>query len=199
MALSAPPRPSPPGREFRWRITHFRLIRGAVAAAVSGFDARRESAVINDAVREDIRHSVLCWLATVDENGQPNVSPKELFTDHGEDAILIADIASPVSVRNLARNPLVCVSFVDVFRQRGFKIAGRTRLIAPVDPDFAVYGARLQELAGPDFQVRHAIHVAVTRISRIWAPSYALFPDRTVEDQQARAHAAYGVRPASSA
>jgi predicted pyridoxine 5'-phosphate oxidase superfamily flavin-nucleotide-binding protein len=152
-------------------------------------------AVINDAVREDIRNSVLCWLATVDEKGQPNVSPKEIFTDHGNDAILIADIASPVSVRNIVRQPLVCVSFVDVFRQRGFKIAGRARLIPPEHPDFAATGARLQEMAGTDFKVRRAIHVTVNRISRIWAPSYALFPDRSVEDQQARGYATYGVRP----
>lgn len=152
--------------------------------------------MINDAVREDIRNSVLCWLATVDDDGQPNVSPKEMFTDHGEDAILIADIASPVSVRNIARQPLVCVSFVDVFRQRGFKVAGRARLISPEHPDFAIYGARLQDMAGADFKVRQAIHVTVTKISRIWAPSYALFPDRTPEEQQARGYATYGVRPA---
>lgn len=151
--------------------------------------------MINDAVREDIRNSVLCWLASVDEDGQPNVSPKEIFTDHGDDVILIADIASPMSVRNIERQPLVCVSFVDVFRQRGFKIAGRARLIPPEHPEFEVTGARLQNLAGADFKVRQAIHVTVTRISRIWAPSYALFPDRTVEEQQARGHATYGVRP----
>ncbi len=151
--------------------------------------------MINEAVRTDIRNSVLCWLATVDEDGQPNVSPKEIFIDHGDDAILIADIASPVSVRNIAGRSLVCVSFVDVFRQRGFKIAGRARLIAPEHPDFADFGLPLQQAAGPDFQVRQAIHVTVTRISRIWAPSYALFPDRTVEEQQARGYTTYGVRP----
>ncbi len=151
--------------------------------------------MINDAVREDIHNSVLCWLATVDEHGQPNVSPKEIFTDHGDDAILIADIASPVSVRNIARQPLVCVSFVDVFRQRGFKIAGRARLIPPEDPDFAVTGTRLQMMEGADFKVRQVIEVTVTRISRIWAPSYSVFPDRTVEEQQTRAYATYGVRP----
>lgn len=156
----------------------------------------KSTIVISDSVREDIRNSVLCWLATVDEHGQPNVSPKEIFTDHCDDSILIADIASPVSVRNIARQPLVCVSFVDVFRQRGFKIAGRARLIPPEHPEFAVTGVRLQELAGAGFKVRQAIHVTVTRVARIWAPSYALFPDRTVEEQQARGYATYGVRPA---
>lgn len=152
--------------------------------------------MFNDAVFEDIANSVLCWLATVGEDGQPNVSPKEIFTAHGSDALLIADIASPVSVRNIAHNPLVCVSFVDVFAQRGFKIAGRARLVEREDPEFATFGPILADLAGPDFPVRRAIHVTATRVSRVRAPSYTLFPDRTVEEQRERGYATYRVRPA---
>lgn len=152
--------------------------------------------MLNDAVREDIRNSVLCWLASVDDTGQPNVSPKELFTDHGDDALVIADIASPVSVRNIGAQPLVCVSFVDVFRQRGFKIAGRARLVTREEPDFSDVSARLLEMAGPDFHIRRVIHVSITRIARIWAPSYALFPERSVDEQRRRGMATYGVRPA---
>ncbi len=77
-------------------------------------------ALLTRAVREDLDHAVLCWLATVDEDIVPNVSPKEIFCAHGDDALLIANIASPGSMRNIARNPRVCVSFIDVFRQRGF-------------------------------------------------------------------------------
>lgn len=152
--------------------------------------------MLNEAVREDIRNSVLCWLATVDADGQPNVSPKEMFVDHGDNALVIADIASPVSSRNVATNPLVCVSFIDVFRQRGFKIAGRARIVERDDPEFDVVGARLVAMAGPDFRVRQIIHVTISKVSRIWAPSYAIFPDRTVEEQRRRGLATYGVRDA---
>ena len=68
------------------------------------------------------RKSVLCWLATADAKGQPNVSPKEIFTFYGAEFLLIANIASPSSVRNIAANPLVCVSFIDIFVQKGFKV-----------------------------------------------------------------------------
>ncbi len=30
-------------------------------------------------MKESAARSVLCWLATIDETGQPNVSPKEIF------------------------------------------------------------------------------------------------------------------------
>ncbi|WP_274423291.1 pyridoxamine 5'-phosphate oxidase family protein [Chelativorans sp. YIM 93263] len=47
---------------------------------------------INQAVRTDIANSVLCWLATVDSEGIPNVTPKEIFTSYSDDRIIIADI-----------------------------------------------------------------------------------------------------------
>jgi len=53
---------------------------------------------------------VLCWLATVSEKGVPNVSPKELFIFEQEKQLLIANIASPQSVKNIRANPQVYVS-----------------------------------------------------------------------------------------
>jgi len=46
---------------------------------------------------------VLGWLATVNANGEPNVSPKEIWKFDGVDRLLIANIASPTSASN---NPL---------------------------------------------------------------------------------------------
>ena len=150
---------------------------------------------LNDAVRTDIDNSVLCWLATVDPDGMPNVTPKEIFAAHGDDRIVIADIASAGSVRNIAGHPKVCLSFVDVFRQRGFKITGTARIVARDAPEFATLATDLLTLAGPDFPIRNVIVVDIARIARIWAPSYALFPDRTEAERMQAAYDLYGVRP----
>ncbi|MHB2264149.1 pyridoxamine 5'-phosphate oxidase family protein [Aliihoeflea sp. PC F10.4] len=149
---------------------------------------------LNDAVRTDIANSVLCWLATVDVDGMPNVTPKEMFAAFGDDRLVIADIMSAGSVRNIAAYPKVCVSFVDVFRQRGFKITGTARIVAADAPDFALLSADLVQMAGPDFPIRNVIEVTIARISRIRAPSYILFPERTEDEHIARTHKTYGVR-----
>lgn len=59
---------------------------------------------------------MLCWLATVDAQGQPNVSPKEVWAIADDRHVVVANIASPVTVRNIAQQPQVCLSFVDVLR-----------------------------------------------------------------------------------
>lgn len=157
---------------------------------------KHERPKINQAMRTDIENSVLCWLATVDGSGTPNVTPKEIFSCYGDDCIAIADIASANTVRNIRVHPSVCVSFIDVFRQRGFKVVGSATIIEPQDPDFAVVGAELLRMAGGDFPIRHIILIRIERISRIWAPSYTLFPDRTEEERMQGAYETYGVIPA---
>ena len=151
---------------------------------------------INQAIKTDIENSVLCWLATVDTAGVPNVSPKEIFDSYNDDRIVIADIASSNSVRNIRAHPAVCVSFIDVFRQRGFKIVGTATIIPREGDDFLVVGAGLLKMAGEDFPIRNVISIEIGRISRIWAPSYAIFPDRTEADQMRLAFQTYGVLPA---
>lgn len=79
---------------------------------------------MDHAVTELLDRSVLCWLATVGGDGTPTVSPKELFVAAPPDRVLIADVASPRSVRNIRARPQVCVAAVDVFEQRGFQLYG---------------------------------------------------------------------------
>ncbi|MGP5019843.1 ANTAR domain-containing protein [Vreelandella alkaliphila] len=62
------------------------------------------SDLITTEVRESVERSVLCWLATSDENGQPNVSPKEVFAVADSQNIVVANIASPRSAKNIRAN-----------------------------------------------------------------------------------------------
>ena len=66
---------------------------------------RKDRGPINQAVKTDLKNSVLCWLATVDPTGVPNVTPEEIFASDGDDRVVIADIASSNSVRNIRLQP----------------------------------------------------------------------------------------------
>lgn len=150
---------------------------------------------INDALRRALDDSVLCWLASADADGAPNVSPKEVFAPLGDDRIVIAEIASARSAANLRANPRACVSFIDVFRQRGFKVEGAAAVLAPGEEGFAAAVAPLEEITAGLFPIRHVISVAVEKVSPIVAPSFSLYPDRDEAERIAETHAAYGVRP----
>ncbi|MBL7828024.1 MAG: pyridoxamine 5'-phosphate oxidase family protein [Saprospiraceae bacterium] len=134
-------------------------------------------------IKHYIDHCVLCWLATCNAALVPNVSPKEVFTYAGDHTLLIADIASAGSVRNVEQNPNVCVSFVEVFIQKGFKLIGKARVLRPGDADFAPSLERLLPLVSEEFPIRSIFSIDVQRTERILAPSYFLFPDTTEEQQ----------------
>ncbi|SDX62595.1 pyridoxamine 5'-phosphate oxidase family protein [Roseicitreum antarcticum] len=139
--------------------------------------------------------AVLCWLATVDADNRPNVSPKEIYAQTGADRLVIADIASARSVRNIRANPAVCVSLIDVFLQRGRKLEGQAEIIAPDHPGFTELAAPLVAMTGGKFPIRHVISLHIARTTPILAPSYRHTPDRSVADLQADAYQTYGVQP----
>ncbi|MGB1026124.1 MAG: pyridoxamine 5'-phosphate oxidase family protein, partial [Rhodospirillaceae bacterium] len=122
-------------------------------------------------VKADADKAVLCWLATVGTDGVPNVSPKQLWAVQGDGTVRIANIASPKTVANLAGNPWACLSFIDIFRQKGFKLVGQTQVIAADAPAFPDLVAPLAAWAGDRFPIKDVILLSVESIERIWAPS----------------------------
>lgn len=138
--------------------------------------------------------SVLCWLATSGLDAAPNVSPKEIFKFINEELMLIANIASPESERNIRINPQVCVSFIDIFEQRGFKVKGSARIVTSSEDEWTDYITVLKELAGEGFPIKNIFEIKVKSSVKILAPSYFLFPETTTENQRENALSTYDVK-----
>ena len=139
--------------------------------------------MLDNSLIQSIDNAVLCWLATVSSNGQPNVSPKEIFTHYGSDHILIANIMSPNSIKNIKQNDQVCVSFIDVLVQKGHKVKGSAEIIEKSNTEFKVLHDKLYAIAGPDFPILSIIKIKIDAIAPIIAPRYVLFPQTKEEDQ----------------
>lgn len=153
--------------------------------------------MLSPEVLDCANRSVLCWLATVDASGQPNVSPKEVFAAFDTEHLVVANIASPRSVRNIESNPQVCVSFIDVFVQKGFKVLGTARVVRNQDADYLHWARPLQAMAGDRFPIHSVIVVRATEVEPILAPSYRLYAAETTEASQVEsAMRAYRVQPA---
>ncbi len=135
--------------------------------------------MLTQAVKKSMDQSVLCWLATSSADAHPNVSPKEIFTYYGEDIILIANIASPNSLRNIKVNPKVCVSFIDILVQKGFQVKGHATIVTKEVTNFSIYHDLLYQIAGPNFPFSSLFEVKIEQVKPIIAPKYILFPDTT--------------------
>ena len=151
--------------------------------------------MINDNVKKYIDKSVLCWLATCDNELFPNVSPKEMFTYQDDSTLLIANLASPNSIDNIMKNPNVCVSFVDIFVQKGYKLQGKAAIVDKADIEFNSKVKPLTDLFSDKFPIESVIEIVVTKVDTIQAPSYFVYADTTEEIQIMNAMKTYNVKP----
>ncbi|MEC7265421.1 MAG: pyridoxamine 5'-phosphate oxidase family protein [Bacteroidota bacterium] len=144
-------------------------------------------------IKNYIDQCILCWLATSSSEGMPNVSPKEIFTYYEKDKIIVANIASPQTVRNITQNENVCLSFIDIFIQKGFQIKGKGEIIKKTDLEFDGMEKILTKLTDGKFPFSTITKITVHGIKPIIAPKYVLYPETTEEEQTASAKKAYGV------
>ncbi|MDX1470776.1 MAG: pyridoxamine 5'-phosphate oxidase family protein [Flavobacteriaceae bacterium] len=144
-------------------------------------------------ITKSIENSVLCWLATVSKDNIPNVSPKEVFTDFGNEHIIIANIASPQTVKNIGENPNVCISFVDILVQKGFQLKGIAEIIYSKHPNYDKYKARLTEITEGKFPFSTITKIKILHSKPIIAPRYILYPETTEEEQIDSARKIYGL------
>ena len=145
-------------------------------------------------VKKYIEKSVLCWLATVDQHNEPNVSPKEMFALYDDSTILVANIASPNTVKNIQTNSNVCISFLDIFVQKGLKIKGTARIIDQSDITYYKKLRLLTDLFGDKFPIKSIIEIELRKIDKIIAPSYNISPETTEESQIESAMKTYKVQ-----
>ncbi|MEC3906066.1 pyridoxamine 5'-phosphate oxidase family protein [Tamlana sp. 2201CG12-4] len=144
-------------------------------------------------IKTYIDKSVLCWLATASTTNIPNVSPKEVFTYFGDDSVIIANIASPQSVKNIKANPEVCVSFIDVFVQKGYQLKGQAAIISNVDHGFPEMEKVLLKITEGQFPFSSITKIRITSSKPIIAPKYILYPGTTEQQQIESAKKTYGV------
>mgnify|MGYP000684040483 CR=1 FL=1 len=139
-----------------------------------------------------IDSSVLCWLATASTNGMPNVSPKEIFTYYDSNSIIVANIASPQTVKNIKKNKNVCISFVDILVQKGFQLKGTAEIIEKSNSKFDVLKPSLLKMTNGKFPFASITLIKIEQVKPIIAPKYMLYPETTEKEQIESAKKAYG-------
>lgn len=147
---------------------------------------------LTEEVKTSINESVLCWLATSSAENIPNVSPKEIFSLFEDDSIIVANIASPQTVKNIRANKNVCISFIDVLKQKGFQLKGEAEIIEKSFTGFTSMEKVLLTLTEGKFPFATITKITVTSSKPIIAPKYLLYPNTTEQEQIENAKKSYG-------
>jgi uncharacterized protein len=112
----------------------------------------------------------LCFVATVNEDGTPNLSPKGTIGVLDDDHLVFGDIRSPQTVQNLRRRPTIEINVLDPIGRKGYRFRGTATIVDP--------GARFDELVA-SFRARgleHPLHcfvvIKVERAEPVLSPAY---------------------------
>jgi len=129
-----------------------------------------------------IQRAILSFVATINEDATPNLSPKASLTVR-DGTLYFADIASPRTIRNLQRDPAVEINVVDIFERRGYRFTGRAVVLSPADEKFSMIADWVKAVNGPEYPVDHVVRIAISAISPLLSPAHVFAnPPRSQDD-----------------
>jgi uncharacterized protein len=113
----------------------------------------------------------LGFVATVNEDGSPNLSPKGSMQVLDDDHIVFVDIRSPQTMANIGRNPAIEINMVDLFSRTGYRFKGTARVVPRGAPEFETLVTRY---AGSKLVARYRAMVVlhVTKAAPLVSPAY---------------------------
>jgi len=130
-------------------------------------------AVLTDDMKRVVREQSLAFVATVNRDGSPNVSPKGTISVWDDDHLVFADIASPNTMANLARAGEVELNVVDPVLRKGYRFKGRAAVITG-GPELDEARAFFARERGTDTaRIRAVAIIEVERAAALISPSYA--------------------------
>ncbi len=105
-------------------------------------------ASLSPQMKQVIAEQKLGFVASVDADGGPNVSPKGTFLVLDDEHIMFGEIRSPGTLRNIAERPKVDINFVDPIIRKGLRIKGTARFVASGSEEFVALEPRFREVWG---------------------------------------------------
>lgn len=151
--------------------------------------------MLDQDMKQIVAGTMLCFAATTNEDGSPNLSPKSSLRVHDDTHLMFANMASPGTVRNLRRDPRIEINCVDIFARRGYRFVGRASVHSGDDPLYQTLRTDVAAEHGDAIPVFDAVLVEVLRVHPVISPAYT-FIDGVTEDALRTAYLGkYGVQP----
>ena len=128
--------------------------------------------MLTDDMKRVIREQKLGFVASVDADGMPNLSPKATFIVLDDNTIAFTELRSPNTMRNIAANPEVELNFVDPLVRKGYRFRGQAvavvRDAAGFDTLFAAFG----DMGNLSDHVRAVVSIDVQEAEPLISPAY---------------------------
>lgn len=152
-------------------------------------------AKLDSDMKDVVRRTNLCFAATINADGSPNLSPKSTLTVHDDEHLLFANIASPRTIANLRRDPRIEINCIDIFSRRGYRFKGECSVRSLGDPVYERFVADLRRQVGDTIPIHDAVLVTVLSAKPILSPAYTYVAGTTEAGLREVYARKYGMAP----
>jgi len=114
----------------------------------------------------------LGFVATVNSNNSPNLSPKGTVRVWDDENLIFADINSPRTIENLNNNNSIEINVVDPIKRKGFRFKGKGKIIS----DGALYDEIIDYYTknGTKNKINSVVMVKINQVEEVISPLYDL-------------------------
>lgn len=127
---------------------------------------------ITNETKSFLKQQKLGFVATINENNTPNLSPRGTIFAWDDKHIIFADIKSPQTTKNLKKNPVVEVNVINPITRKGMLLNG-TAVILKEGREFSQILDYYKE-QGIQSKISAVVKVKVDEIQEITSPLYDL-------------------------
>ncbi|KAF6246601.1 flavin-nucleotide-binding protein [Nitrosopumilus sp. b3] len=128
--------------------------------------------MITHEIKDFLDLQKLGYVATVNSDGAPNLSPKGTIVGWTDKTLAFADIRSPDTMNNLQTNPHVEINVIDPLVRKGYLFKGEAQIIR----DKILFEKILNHYRdkGVKSPINSIVLVTVSDVSKVTSPLYDL-------------------------
>ena len=128
--------------------------------------------IIESKIMDFVNFQKLGFVATVNSDNTPNLSPKGTVRIWDDENLVFADINSPKTIENLNNNNSIEINVVDPIKRRGYRFKGKSTIIS--DGDLYQEIVDYYEKNGTKNKINSIVMIKVDDISEVISPLYDL-------------------------
>ena len=128
--------------------------------------------IIEPKIKDFVNFQKLGFVATVNSDNSPNLSPKGTVRVWDDENLIFADINSPRTIKNLNNNNSIEINVVDPIKRKGFRFKGRARVIS--DDNLYNEIADYYKKNGTKNKINSVVMVKVDQVEEVVSPLYDL-------------------------
>lgn len=127
---------------------------------------------LTEDMKRVVEQQKLGFVATVCEDGTPNLSPKGTFLVLDDEHLIFGEIRSPRTIENLRERPIMEVNFVDPFARKGFRARGLANFIARDTKEFDELFARFSQWGDLSHKIKGIVKFKIEKALPLSSPAY---------------------------